>query len=125
MWGTQLSALESCAAEHDRFATQLVTNVADPLRAIAVRYEELRKAHVEFSSRLERDRESNYSELRKLKVKYDVVCQEVESRRKKVDGSGDYGKSKAQHAMAQQVAEMNNVKVEATALSLVWKVFGC
>jgi formin-binding protein 1 len=45
-----------------------------------------------------------------MKGKYDVACQEVESRRKKAESAFDYSKSKAQNAYQQQILEMNNVK---------------
>jgi hypothetical protein len=103
-WGVQLSTLESRAAEHDQFAGALVTQLADPLKALATRYEELRK----------KERDSQYSELRKTKGKYDSVCQEVENRRKKVDGAFDHGKNKARNAFEQHQVEMRNLKVRFT-----------
>ena len=110
-WTTQLSTLESRAAEHDRHAAELQTQVADPLRNIAARYEELRKSHAEYAGKLERERETSYSELRKQKGRYDGACQEVENRRKKTETSFDSSKGKAQNAYQQQLSEMHNVKV--------------
>jgi hypothetical protein len=88
-WGVQLSTLESRASEHEQFAGALITQLADPLKVLGTRTEELRKQ----------------------KGKYDSVCQEVESRRKKVDGAFDHGKGKARNAFEQQQIEMRNVKV--------------
>ena len=88
-WGVQLSTLESRASEHDQFAGALVSRLADPLKAVATRYEELRKLHVDFGTKLEKERDGTYGELRKMKAKYDSVCQEVENRRKKIDTSFD------------------------------------
>lgn len=110
-WGVQLSTLESRAAEHDQFAGALVTQLADPLKNLGTRYEELRKLHGDFAAKLEKERDNQYAELRKQKGKYDSVCQEVESRRKKVDGAFDHGKGKARNAFEQQQVEMRNVKV--------------
>ena len=110
-WGVQLTTLESRAAEHDQFAGQLIANLADPLKNLAARYEELRKYHVEYAGKLEKERDSTYGDLRKMKGKYDSVCQEVENRRKKVDSSFDHGKQKARNAFEQQQLEMRNVKV--------------
>ncbi|KAL3476892.1 hypothetical protein BJX99DRAFT_227105 [Aspergillus californicus] len=109
-WTTQLSAVESHAAERDKFATDLIVQVAEPLKQSAVQYEELRKCHVDFHAKLEKEREANYSELKKVKGKYDGACQEVESRRKKMESSFDHGKTKAQTVYQQQIMEMNNVK---------------
>ncbi|OCL06784.1 FCH-domain-containing protein [Glonium stellatum] len=109
-WGAQLTTLESRAAEHDQFASQLIANLADPLKVLAARYEELRKYHVEYAGKLEKERDSTYGDLRKVKGKYDSVCQEVENRRKKIDGSFDHGKQKARNAFDQQQLEMRNVK---------------
>ncbi len=111
-WSTQLSTLESRAAEHDRYSSELLLQVADPLKNIAVKYEEIRKSHAEFAAKLEKERDMSYSELRKTKGRYDGVCQEVENRRKKIESSFDYGKQKAQTAYNQQLADMRNVKVK-------------
>ncbi|KAF2278671.1 FCH-domain-containing protein [Westerdykella ornata] len=109
-WGVQLNTLESRASEHDRFATALVSNLADPLKVLAGRYEEIRKCHAEYAVKLEKERDSAYADLRKMKGKYDGVCQEVENRRKKIDSSFDHGKQKARNAFEQQQLEMRNVK---------------
>lgn len=87
--------------------------IADPLKNIAARYEEIRKSHAEYAAKLEKERDISYSELKKTKGRYDGACQEVENRRKKIESSFDYGKQKAQMAYQQQVAEMRNVKVKA------------
>lgn len=110
-WTAQLSTLESRAAEHDRYASELILQVADPLKNLAARYEELRKSHAEYAAKLERERDLSYSELKKTKGRYDGACQEVENRRKKTESSFDHGKSKAQNAYQQQVMDMHNVKV--------------
>ena len=110
-WGKQLEGLESRAADHDKFSAQLVAHLAEPLKILASRSEELRKAHTDFAIKLNKERDSVYGDLRKVKGKYDAVCQEVESRRKKADGTFDFAKQKAQHNYAQQINEMNNMKV--------------
>lgn len=110
-WTTQLSTLESRAAEHDKYSSELLLQVADPLKNLAFGYEELRKSHAEYAARLERERDSSYGELKKTKGRYDGACQEVENKRKKTETSFDHGKGKAQTAYQQQVMEMHNVKV--------------
>jgi hypothetical protein len=110
-WTTQLTTLEARAAEHDKFSTQLVTNLAEPLKTLANRYEELRKLHTDYNAKLEKERDGSYGDLRKMKGKYDSSCQEVENRRKKIDGAFDSGKGKAQVAYQQQMSDMHNVKV--------------
>lgn len=109
-WTTQLTTVESRAAEHDRYGTELITHIAEPLKALGARYEDLRKRHVEYADKLEKERDSTYSDLRKMKGKYDAACQEVESKRKKAESSFDYSKTKAQNAYQQQILEMHNVK---------------
>ncbi len=116
-WTTQLTTLESRAAEHDRYSSELILQIADPLKNLAVSYEDLRKSHAECAAKLERERDSSYGDLKKTKGRYDGACQEVENRRKKTESSFDHGKSKAQAAYQQQVMEMHNVKV-----SLVYTV---
>lgn len=113
-WSTQLTAVESHAAERDRFANDLVVQIAEPLKQVAGQYEELRKCHVDFHGKLEKERDASFSDLKKVKGKYDGACQEVENRRKKMESSFDSGKPKAQAAYQQQVLEMNNVKVGFT-----------
>ncbi|KAL8778644.1 MAG: hypothetical protein Q9213_007334 [Squamulea squamosa] len=109
-WTAQLSTLEFQAAEHDRHASELILQVADPLKNLAARYEELRKSHAEYAVKLERERDLSYSDLKKTKGRYDGACQEVENKRKKTESSFDHSKAKAQNAYQQQVADMHNVK---------------
>jgi hypothetical protein len=61
-------------------------------------------------AKLEKERDGSYADLRKIKGKYDTVCQEVENRRKKTESSFDHGKQKAQSAFQQQQGEMHNAK---------------
>lgn len=107
-WTTQLTTLESRANEHDCYANDLITKVAEPTKVIAQRFDELRKRHADYAGKLEVERESSYGELRKTKAKYDSVCQDVESKRKKTESSFD--KAKAQSAYQQQLIEMHNMK---------------
>ncbi|KAF5858277.1 hypothetical protein ETB97_004639 [Aspergillus alliaceus] len=109
-WTTHLTAIESHAGERDKFATDLIGQVAEPLKHVATQYEEIRKCHVEFHAKLEKEREASYGELKKAKGKYDGACQEVEGRRKKMESSFDHSKPKAQAAYQQQILDMNNVK---------------
>ncbi|GLI74628.1 protein BZZ1 [Penicillium ochrochloron] len=109
-WTTQLNAVESHAAERDKFATELVGHVAEPLKHAAAQFEEIRKCHADYHTKLEKERDASYGELKKAKGKYDGACQEVESRRKKTESSFDHGKVKAQNAYQQQILEMNNYK---------------
>lgn len=109
-WTTQLTTLESRAAEHDRYSSELILHIAEPLKNLAVSYEELRKSHAEYAAKLERERDASYGDLKKTKGRYDGACQEVENRRKKTESSFDHGKSKAQAAYQQQLMEMHNVK---------------
>ncbi|KAM5352670.1 hypothetical protein ACJ41O_005392 [Fusarium nematophilum] len=107
-WTTQLTTLESRAGEHDRYANNLLSQVAEPLKYFGTRCEELRKRHAEYAAKLEQEREASYGALAKTKGKYDAVCQEVEAKRKKSESH--YDKAKAQSAYQQQLFEMNNAK---------------
>lgn len=118
-WTAQLSTLESRAAEHDRHASELILQVADPLKNLAARYEELRKSHAEYATKLERERDLSYNDLKKTKGRYDGACQEVENKRKKIESSFDHSKPKAQNMYQQQVMDMHNVKVRCTVLLLI------
>ncbi|KAF5637233.1 BZZ1-Myo3 5p-Bee1p-Vrp1p actin assembly complex component [Fusarium tjaetaba] len=107
-WTTQLTTLESRANEHDRYANNLISQVAEPLKFFGGRFEELRKRHSDYATKLEQERDASYASLAKTKGKYDTVCQEVESKRKKTESH--YDKAKAQNAYTQQLFEMNNAK---------------
>lgn len=109
-WTTHLTTLEARAEEHDKFGNDLVNKVAEPLKHVGNRFEELRKRHVDFADKLEKERDGSYADLRKVKGKYDAACQEVESKRKKTESAFDMGKAKAQSAYQQQIHEMNNLK---------------
>lgn len=109
-WTVQLTTLESRAEQHDRFATQLIQNLADPIKQLGNRYEDLRKHHADYAAKLEKERDGSYGDLKKTKGKYDGVCQEVENKRKKIEGSYDSSKTKAQAAYQQQMADMRNMK---------------
>lgn len=108
IWNTHLATLEARANEHERYGNDLINKVADPLKYYAAKFEELRKRHSDYAARLEAERDSSYADLRKVKAKYDTVCQEVESRRKKSESSFD--KAKAQSNYQLQLQEMNNMK---------------
>ncbi|PBP21448.1 actin polymerization protein [Diplocarpon rosae] len=109
-WTTQLTTVESRAAEHDRYGNELINNVAEPMRVLGARFEEIRKRHVDYAEKLEKERDSTYGDLRKMKGKYDASCQEVENKRKKAESSFDYSKTKAQNSYQQQILDMHNVK---------------
>lgn len=118
-WTTQLTAVESHAAERDRFATELLIQVAEPLKQVGAQYDELRKCHVDFHAKLEKERDASYGELKKTKGKYDTACNEVETRRKKMESSFDHSKPKAQAAYQHQIMEMNNVKASSSSAVVV------
>ena len=122
-WQKQLEVLESRAADHDKLSAQLIAHLAEPLKALASRSEDLRKAHTDFAIKLDKERESTFGDLRKVKGKYDAACQEMESRRKKADGTFDFAKQKAQHNYAQQMNDMNNLKVCLSHLGSVTRNF--
>lgn len=107
-WTTQLTTLEQRAAEHDKYGSNLISQVAEPLKYYGGRFEELRKRHSEYADSLTAERDGSYDHLRKIKAKYDATCQDVESRRKKSESH--YDKAKAQNAYQQQLIEMNNAK---------------
>lgn len=88
-WGTQLTTLEKRSGEHERFAVELISQVADPLKQFATKSEELRKNHGEYNTKLEKERDGAYASLKRMKGKYDGACQELESKRKKQDSSFD------------------------------------
>ncbi|KAJ1326522.1 formin-binding protein 1 [Microdochium nivale] len=108
IWTTHLTTLEARADEHERYANDLVAKVAEPLKNLGARFEDLRKRHAEYAVKLEAERDSSYTDLRKVKGKYDAACQELESKRKKSESSFDKAKAKSQYQ--QQTHEMSNAK---------------
>ena len=116
--------LESRAAEHDRLAASLVSRLADPLKYLGAKYEEIRRRHAEYAYKLERERDASYAELKKVKSTYDNACQELEARRKKVDLALEHGKPKAQNAYQQQSHDAHNIKAGGgDSWSSGWAVF--
>lgn len=107
-WGVQLTTLESRAGEHDRFGNELLSQLAEPLRVLGARCEDVRKQHAEFAAKLEKERDTTYGDLRKTKGKYDSECQDVEKSRKKIDA--DHASQKNQSAHQMQLANMQNAK---------------
>lgn len=109
-WTTQLTTLEARAADHSKFAADLLSQVASPLDYNQKRLGELHKSHQEYQMKLIKERDGSYGDLKKMKGKYDSACADVESRRKKQESAMDFGKSKAATAYAQYHMDMNNVK---------------
>jgi len=75
-WTTQLTTLERRAGEHERLATELILQVADPLHNVAAKYEQLRRNHAEYAGRLEKEKDEAYS-MYNTKSGYsnwDVTC---------------------------------------------------
>jgi hypothetical protein len=105
-----LTTLEARASDHDKFGQDLITQVVTPLEYVQKRCDELRKSHAEYQTKLLRERDSSYGDLKKLKGRYDAACQEVENRRKKNESAMDHGRTKAASAYNQQLMEMHNVK---------------
>jgi hypothetical protein len=124
-WTVQLTTLESRAAEHETFGQQIIGSVAEPLKNLTTRFEDLRKQHAEYAVKLEKERDGTYADLRKTKGKYDSVCQEVEHKRKKIESSFDHGKTKAHSAYQQQLSDMRNNKVIGKATRRLYKADGC
>jgi chromosome segregation ATPase len=124
-WTVQLTTLESRAAEHEDFGQKIIGTVAEPLKNLTTRFEDLRKQHAEYAVKLEKERDGTYADLRKTKGKYDSVCQEVEHKRKKIESSFDHGKTKAHSAYQQQLSDMRNNKVIGNGTGCLYRTDGC
>lgn len=111
-WTTILTTTESLSAEHDAFSVALTNQVADTLKQIGVRYDDFRQRYEKLVGKLETERDSVYSDLKKSKSAYDAECKNVEERRKKVDNSYDSSKLKAEKAFRAEQGEMYNAKVQ-------------
>ena len=109
-WTTQLTTLEGRAADHEKFAQDLANSVAHQLEQTQKKLEDLRKSHADYQTKLVKERDTTYGDLKKQKSKYDSVCQEVENKRKKQESAFDSSRSKAQSSYNQQLLEMHNVK---------------
>lgn len=91
-WTSILNSTEILSKEHETLSSELLNQVADPLKDISTRYEDFRKRHEALALKLQQERDSAYSELKKTKEKYDAQCKEVEAARVKVEKSYDAGK---------------------------------
>ncbi|KAI5850302.1 hypothetical protein DFP73DRAFT_227368 [Morchella snyderi] len=109
-WSTILTSHDSLAKEHDNLSNALITQISDPLKAIATRYEEYRKLYNTLNMKVMADRDSVYSELKKSKGSYDAECKQVEDKRAKVDKAYDSSKTKAEKSYSQELIEMHNIK---------------
>src|SRR6187551_1218037 len=69
-WTTQLTTVEKRAAEHERFAVELVQQIADPIKNVSIRYEELRKSHVEFAGKLEKEKDAAFGIVQSIGMFY-------------------------------------------------------
>ncbi|KAF8429220.1 hypothetical protein EV426DRAFT_673363, partial [Tirmania nivea] len=109
-WTSILNSTEVLSKEHETLSSELLNQVAEPLKDISTKYEDFRKRHEALAVKLQQERDSVYSDLKKAKEKYDMQCKEVESARVKVEKSYDASKNKAEKAKQQELLDMNNVK---------------
>ncbi|KAG5519677.1 hypothetical protein PMAC_001833 [Pneumocystis sp. 'macacae'] len=109
-WESILNSTENLAKERQIFSEEILIQVADNLKALAAKTDDLRKKHVIFSEKLLEDREKIYLELKKSKSKYDEHCYLVENSRQKHEKSCDENKAKAKKAYHQNILDMNNAK---------------
>lgn len=109
-WENILNHTESLAKERQQFSEELQIQVADKLKALAVKSDDLRKKHVFFSEKLLEDREKVYMELKKMKLKYDEHCHLVENSRQKHEKSCQENKTKMKKIYNQNILDMNNAK---------------
>lgn len=79
------------------------------VKNIAGRHDDYRKRHELLALKLQAERDSVFSDLKKAKLAYDAECKEVEEKRQKLDK--DATRSKAQRSYQAELVEMNNVKV--------------
>ena len=57
-----MTTVEKRAAEHDRLGSELLGQVADPMKNVLSRFEDVRKSHGEYAAKLEKERDAAYSE---------------------------------------------------------------
>ena len=111
-WSTLLSEADEEAQDANNLAESLAAEVAEALRAVERKKEELRKRQLAFHERLVSERDAYYARRAKAKAAYDGACAEVEQSRLK-DKHMD--RSKSQMAMAKNsylvaIAQANAVK---------------
>lgn len=91
-WTSILNSAEILSKEHETLSSELLNQVAEPLKDISAKYEDFRKRHEALAVKLQQERDSVYSDLKKTKEKYDTQCKEVEAARVKVEKSYDASK---------------------------------
>ncbi|GAO52352.1 hypothetical protein G7K_6430-t1 [Saitoella complicata NRRL Y-17804] len=107
-WTNILGEVENLARERGRLSEELSLQIAEGLKGVQLKSEDMRKKHVTFAEKLLEDRDKIYSDLKKAKAKYDECCQSVESARRKQETATD--SAKAQKHFHQYSLDMNNAK---------------
>jgi len=110
-WTTILDDVENLSKEREMLANSFNAQVADPIRNLQVRCDELRKKHVDFADKLEEERDKVYKDLKETKKAYDARCETLESKRSKKERAYDVEKSKASSSYDKHLHEANNAKV--------------
>jgi formin-binding protein 1 len=110
-WTTILDDLENLSKEREMLANSFNAQVADPIRNLQVRCDDLRKKHVDFAEQLEEERDKVYKDLKECKKAYDARCETLENRRSKKERAYDGEKSKASSSYEKHLHEANNAKV--------------
>ncbi|KAJ7021586.1 hypothetical protein C8F04DRAFT_1140261 [Mycena alexandri] len=106
-----ISSMANTAQDHVNLADALNNQVADVLKGVERKNEELKKKEMVFFQRLLTERDRAYGDRLKAKQKYDDECSEVESaRQKQVRAADDRHADRAAKQAEQQRTDMLNSK---------------
>jgi len=109
-WTTLLTSTELVAQEHDRLGMDINIRVAEATKVLGIRLDEFRKKHEALDLKITKERDAQYTDLKKAKVSYDSTCKDLEEKRVKVEKSYDSSRSKAERSYQTQMGEMHNIK---------------
>ncbi|CAG8766785.1 16272_t:CDS:2, partial [Acaulospora morrowiae] len=110
-WTALLVETENLAKERNKFSESILTGVAEQVKTVASKKEEIRKKHMLFYQQLTSDKEKIYSEMQKAKSRYDESCVEAQSSHQKQERAPDEKLlDKLRKQASDSNIEMNNNK---------------
>lgn len=89
VWDSLLTQSEKIANIYSTLSESITTDIADPLKSVALKQDEARKKHLNFAQKLMEERNKAYTDKDKSKEKYEQSCDQVEAARIKYEKAPD------------------------------------
>ncbi|RHZ77479.1 hypothetical protein Glove_177g134 [Diversispora epigaea] len=110
-WTRILEETENVAKERHKFSESISTNIMEELKTVSIKKEEMRKKHMQFSSKLALERDKVHSENQKAKARYNESCLEVlNSQQKQEKAPDEKVLEKLRKQTQEAIIDMNNNK---------------